>query len=382
MTIPLDYDILRVIWWLFLGVLLIGFAVMDGFDLGVATLLPFIAHNDIERRVAINTVGPVWDGNQVWLLLGGGAVFAAWPMIYATAFSGFYLALFLVLASLILRPTGFDFRNKVADPRWRGFWDWCLFASGLVPSLVFGVAFGNLLQGVPFRIDADMRVFYVGSGLFELLNPFGLMAGLVSVAMLTTHGAVYLALKSDGAVRRRATSVAPFGALTTAILFALSGVWLAFAIPGYTITDAIAGDGPSNPLLKQVSIESGAWLTNYGRHPWMLLAPIFGLGGAVLTALLAGRRPGLAFVASGIALFGIIATAGVSMFPFLLPSDIEPSASLTVWDASSSQRTLFVMLIATLVLLPIVIAYTGLVFRVLRGRVTPEEIERDPGSHY
>src|SRR5450759_5289486 len=190
MPIPVDYEILRVIWWLFLGVLLIGFAIMDGFAL--------VARTETERRVAINTIGPVWDGNQVWLITGGGAVFAAFPPVYAASFSGFYIAMFLVLASLILRPVGFEFRNKIKDRRWRTFWDYALFAGGFVPSLVFGVAFGNLLQGVPFRIDADMRVLYEGGGLFELLNPFGIMCGLVSVAMLTTHGAVYLTVKAEG----------------------------------------------------------------------------------------------------------------------------------------------------------------------------------------
>lgn len=148
-TIPIDYEILRLVWWLFLGVLLIGFAIMDGFDLGVAMLLPFVARTDIERRVTINAVGPFWDGNQVWLILGGGAIFAALPPVYAASFSGFYIAMFLVLATLILRPVGFEFRNKVADTRWRSFWDYALFAGGLVPSVVFGVAFGNLLQGCP-----------------------------------------------------------------------------------------------------------------------------------------------------------------------------------------------------------------------------------------
>ncbi len=166
-SIPLDYQSLRVIWWLFLGVLLIGFAVMDGFDLGTAMLLPFVARTDSERRVTINAIGPFWDGNQVWLILGGGAIFAAWPMVYAASFSGFYIAMFLVLASLILRPVGFEFRNKIADTRWRTFWDYALFAGGLVPSVVFGVAFGNLLQGVPFRIDSDLRILYQGGGLIR-----------------------------------------------------------------------------------------------------------------------------------------------------------------------------------------------------------------------
>src|SRR6202043_3057075 len=149
-----DYTTLRLIWWGLLGVLLIGFAVTDGFDMGVGALLPFVAKTDTERRVAINTIGPVWEGNQVWLILGGGAIFAAWPPVYATSFSGFYLAMFLVLATLILRPVGFEFRNKVADTRWRTFWDYALCAGGLVPSVVFGVAFGILLQGVPFHIDS------------------------------------------------------------------------------------------------------------------------------------------------------------------------------------------------------------------------------------
>lgn len=383
MGIPLDYEILRLIWWLFLGVLLIGFAIMDGFDLGVAALLPVVARTDSERRVAINTIGPVWEGNQVWLVLGAGAIFAAWPAIYAAAFSGFYIALFLVLAALIIRPVGFDFRNKIAHPTWRSFWDWALTVGGVVPSLVFGVAIGNLLLGVPFRIDDDMRIFYDGSGLFELLNPFGLLAGLVSLFMLLSHGAVYLSVKADGIVRRRALAVQAITAPATVVLFILAGLWLYLAIPGYVITSAIVTDGPSNPLFKTVMVREGAWLTNYATYPWMMAAPMLGIIGP-LAALILVRcsRPGIGFIASGIGVFGIIATAGVSMFPFLMPSSIAPQASLTVWDASSSQRTLFVMLISTLIFLPIVLVYTGFVFRVLRGRVTAEQIERNPTSHY
>ncbi len=383
MSVPVDYEILRVIWWLFLGVLLIGFAIMDGFDLGVAALLPFVARTDTERRVAINTIGPVWDGNQVWLILGGGAVFAAWPMIYAASFSGFYIAMFLVLVTLILRPAGFEFRNKFPDPRWRAFWDYALFAGGVVPSIVFGVAFGNLLQGVPFRIDGDLRIFYQGSGLFELLNPFGLLCGLVSAAMITTHGAIYLTAKADGVVQKRAEAYVRYGSIATVALFALAGVWVAFGIDGYAISDSIAHDGPSNPLLKTVTRAPGQWLANYKAYPWMMLAPALGLTGPLLAlACTAARRPGLAFICSGVGIFGIIATAGVSMFPFLMPSDIAPGASMTVWDASSSQTTLFVMLICTLVFLPIVLAYTGVVFRVLRGAVTTQQIESNSTNLY
>jgi cytochrome d ubiquinol oxidase subunit II len=383
MSIPIDYEILRLVWWLFLGVLLIGFAIMDGFDLGTAALLPFVARTDVERRIAINAVGPVWDGNQVWLILGAGAIFAAWPAVYAASFSGFYIAMFLVLATLILRPVGFEFRNKLASPVWRAVWDWALFAGGFVPSLVFGVAFGNLLKGVPFRIDGDARVFYEGSGLFELLNPFGLLAGLVSVALITTHGAVYLTLKTEGPVRDRAAAWVRIGAIATAGLFVLAGVWLAFGIPGYAITTPVITDGPSNPLYKEVAARSGAWLANYGRHPWMILAPVLGIAGPLAAgSLVAGGRAGLGFVASGVGIFGVVSTVGVSMFPFLMPSSIQPKASLTVWDASSSQTTLFVMLIATLIFLPIVLAYTAFVFRTLRGAVTATTIENDTATLY
>jgi len=383
MTIPLDYEILRLIWWLFLGVLLIGFAIMDGFDLGVAMLLPFVARDDTERRVTINTIGPFWDGNQVWLLLGGGAVFAAWPPVYAAAFSGFYIAMFLVLAALILRPVGFDFRNKLSDARWRAFWDYALFVGGLVPSLVFGVAFGNLLQGVPFRIDGDLRVLYEGSGLFELLNPFGLLCGLVSAAMLATHGAIYLTLKTDDPVKARARTVAQLGALVTIVLFAVAGLWVWLGIDGYVVTSTVVPDGPSNPLLKTVAHRSGQWLANYAAYHWTIAAPVLGFLGPLLALLFTlVRRPGLAFIASALGIFGIIATAGVSMFPFLMPSDIAPVASLTVWDASSSRLTLFVMLLATLIFLPIVLIYTAVAFRALRGTVTASLIEKNSANLY
>jgi cytochrome d ubiquinol oxidase subunit II len=383
MTILLDYEILRLIWWLFLGVLLIGFAIMGGYDLGVAMILPYVARNDVERRVTINAIGPFWEGNQVWLILGAGAVFAAWPPVYAASFSGFYIAMFLVLATLILRPVGFKFRNAFADTRWRSFWDCALCAGGLVPSLVFGVAFGNLLQGVPFRIDNDLRILYEGSGLFELLNPFGLLCGLVSAAMLATHGAIYLTLRTDGAVQSRARGIAMSGASVTIVLFAAAGLWVWRGIDGYAITSAIITDGPSNPLLKTVVRQPGQWFANYMTHRWTIAAPILGLCGPVFAMFLAWARwRGMTFIASALGISGIIATAGVSMFPFLMPSDIAPEASLTVWDASSSRLTLFVMLVATLIFLPIVLVYTAVVFRALRGTVTASMVEKNSSSYY
>jgi cytochrome d ubiquinol oxidase subunit II len=383
MSIPFDYGTLRIIWWLLLGVLLIGFAVMDGYDLGVAMLLPFVARDDAERRVTINAIGPHWEGNQVWLILGGGAMFAAWPDIYAASFSGFYIAMFLVLLTLILRPVGFDFRNKFTDASWRAFWDYALFAGGLVPSVVFGVAFGNLLQGVPLRIDDDLRIFYEGSGLWELLNPFGLLCGLVSVAMLVTHGAIYLTLRTDNIVKARAHRFAMIGAIVTVVLFAVAGLWVWQGIDGYAITSTIVRDGPSNPLLKSAVREPGRWFANYGTHPWMIIAPVLGFVGPLLALYFtSAERHAVAFVASAVGILGIIATAGVSMFPFLMPSDIAPAASLTVWDASSSRLTLFVMLVVTLIFLPIVCVYTAIAFRALHGMVTASMVEKDSHTLY
>jgi cytochrome bd ubiquinol oxidase subunit II len=380
----IDYDVMRLVWWLLLGVLLIGLAVMDGTNYGVCTLLPFIGKTDTERRIVLNTVEPFWEGSQVWLILGGGAIFAAWPAVYATSFSGFYLAIFVVLASLILRPPAFKYRNKLASPKWRKSWDWGLFIAGFVPALIFGVAVGNVLQGVPFRFDDTMRSFYEGN-FFGLLNPFAILCGLVSVAMLVTHAGIYLSLKADQPVANRGRIVGMIGTLVTMVLFAIGGLWIAYGIDGYVITSEIVSNGPSNPLAKTVVAETGAWLNNYTTYPFFMAAPIIGFGGAVLALLLGWRgRSGMAYVASGASLFGIVATAGVSMFPFIMPSSIDPVSSLTVWDASSSYMTLVIMLFSTIVLLPIVLAYTSWVFWVMRGTVTEEEVNKhaSPASGY
>ncbi len=370
----MSYEILRLLWWAVLGVLLIGVAVMDGFDMGAAILLPFVGKSDIERRVVINTVGPVWEGNQVWLILGGGAVFAAWPPLYAVAFSGFYLAMLLLLAALILRPVGFKFRSKIEARGWRNVWDGALFVGGLVPALVFGVAFGNVLQGVPFRFDETLRLTYTGS-LLGLFNPFALLCGLLSVAMIATHGATFVAAKTEGAVQGRARSIGAWTALAAFALFTLGGVWAAH-LPSYAISAFAGPDAPSNPLHKTVVRTAGGLLANYGRYRWMLAAPALGLIGPLLTAVMLRLRAwGLAWTTSALSIAGVIGTAGVSLFPFLLPSSLDPNASLTVWDASSSALTLMIMTVATVIFLPIVLAYTAWVYRVLRGPVTAADVD-------
>jgi len=377
-----DFETLKVIWWLLLGVLLIGFAIMDGFDLGVGMLLPFIAHSDTERRVVINTVGPVWEGNQVWLILGGGAIFAAWPALYAASFSGFYLAMLLVLAALILRPVGFKFRSKMPGARWRTNWDWALFVGGAVPSLVFGVAMGNLIEGVPFSFDSELRATYT-FGLLYLLNPFALLSGLVSVAMLVTHGAVYLAMKTDGDLARRARAVSRFAALVWVALFALAGIWIRRSHYGMAIVTGALPGGEPDPLAKTAVSQAGAWLANYGKWPLTMLVPAVGLAAPLLVAALSSIRHRLiVFTVSGLGIAGVIGSMGVSLFPFLLPSSSHPGSSLTVWDASSSHRTLGIMLIAVIIFLPIVLAYTSWVYRVMRGPVTSAYIEANRDTSY
>ncbi len=378
----IDYETLRLVWYAFLCVLLIGFAVTDGFDLGVAAQLPLVARTDTERRLAINSIAPVWDGNQVWLILGGGAIFAAFPMLYATAFSGFYAAMFLVLVALILRPVGFDFRNKFANTRWRGTWDTALFIAGFVPSLVFGVAVGNLFLGLPFSYSDELRMTYEG-GLLGLLNPFGLLCGVTSLAMLSMHGAAYLVLKTEGPVAARARKVLIGAALTLMVLLTVGGIWIAGGIDGYVITSALDTAGPSNPLHKTVALQPGGWLANYGRWPLLMLAPVAAYAGALGGALFgARRREGLAFASTTLAVMGVLATAGVSLFPFLMPSSLSPSSSLTVWDASSSQRTLFIMFVATVIFLPLIGAYTTWVYRRLKGKLTEAYIEDNSNSLY
>ncbi len=371
-----DYEVLRVIWWVLLGVLLIGFAVMDGFDLGVAILLPFVAKKDIERRVVLNSVGPVWDGNQVWLILGGGAIFAAWPHVYAVSFSGFYFAMLLVLLALILRPVGFDYRSKINNATWRKTWDICLFISGFVPSLVFGVAIGNVLQGVPFAFD-EFMVINNQISFFGLFSLFSLFCGIFSVVMLLSHGACYLAIKTEGKIQKRVIKILKITPLIIVALFALGGLFLD-SVASYKIINFAGSLAESNPLRKEVVQEIGKWNQNYTDYKWMMIAPALGFIGQILVIVLVQMKHfGKAFIASSASIFGIISTVGLTMFPFILPSSLDPSASLTVWDASSSEFTLAVMLIAALIFVPLIIFYTSWVFSVLRGKVTEKTIEKD-----
>lgn len=377
-----DYEVLRFVWWVLIGVLLIGFAVTDGFDMGVGILLPVIGKNDNERRIMINSIAPHWDGNQVWLITAGGALFAAWPMVYAASFSGFYIAMILVLAALFFRPVGFDYRSKLEDSKWRNMWDYGIFFGSFVPALVFGVAFGNLLQGVPLQVDTGLRVTYEGN-FFQLLNPFGLLAGIVSLCMLVTQGAAWLQMKTTGELYLRARNFTQLSALVVFVCFALAGVWLIYGIDGYALTSEINMAGPSDPTLKTVAIQAGAWMANFNSYPVLWALPALGVILPLFTILLSRFKcDGTAFLTSSLTIACIILTAGVTMFPFVMPSSINPNVSLTMWDATSSLLTLRVMTGVVVLFVPIVLIYTIWSYAKMFGRLDKQHIEDNKHSLY
>lgn len=376
-----DYETLKLIWWGLLGVLLIGFAIMDGHDLGVCSLLPFVGKTDEEKRVIINTVGPHWEGNQVWFIAAGGVIFAAFPLLYATAFSGFYWAMMAALWTLFLRPVSFKYRSLIKDEKWRNAWDMGLVISAVVPALIFGVAFGNLFLGVPFSFD-DRLVTSFGGSFFDLLNPFGILCGLVSIFMLIMQGGTYLAHRTVGDIQARSIRFTLMAAVAFVVLFIIAGFFV-MRLDGYVITSELHKGSMINPTSKSVSTETGAWLNNYRQIPLLWAFPALGVVGAVLAMLLLKlKRTLLAFIASSLSVLGVIMTAGVALFPFLLPSSSQPNASLTLWDSVSSQLTLMIMLYVTVFLLPLVVAYTSWAYKVMSGKVTKAYIKENQKTLY
>ncbi|MGB5447006.1 MAG: cytochrome d ubiquinol oxidase subunit II [Psychromonas sp.] len=377
-----DYETLKIVWWLLISVLLIAFVITDGFDMGVGALVPVIGKSDDERRMMINTIAPHWEGNQVWLVTGAAAIFAAWPAVYATAFSGFYVAMMLTLMALFFRPVGFDYRSKIDDPRWRNSWDWGIFIGSAVPPIVFGVAFGNILQGVPFVLDDLLRSSYQG-GFFGLLNPFALLVGVFSLVLFLLQGASWLQMKTEGELYDRARMVSLICAPIAIVLFALAGIWLAYGIDGYVITSIGDLNGPSNPLLKTAAIQPGAWLNNYSEYPLTMLAPALGFLFPVLIWISSRfDKGGFAFLFSSLMQVAVLMTFAVSTFPFILPSSIDPNMSFTVWDAVSSEKTLNIMTIVVAIFLPIILLYTSFSYIKMFGRIGKEFMAKYKHSAY
>lgn len=376
-----DYETIRVIWWGLIGLFLIAFAVTGGFDLGVGILLPFLGKSDDDRRIIINVVGSTWEGNQVWLILTVAALFAAWPTAYAVSFSCLYFALLLALFSLFLRPLGLYYRSKLSSQVWRGYWDRALFIGGIIPAFIFGIVFGNLFSGIPFHLENDMRIIYLGS-FWSLLNPFAILIGILSFSIFIMHGAVYLQAKTENTINKMAKKVVLQFTLLTLVLFAVAGYWITY-LDGYHIMSEISPNAPSNPLGKTVQRSAGLWLDNYGHFPDLWVIPTLAFISGYITLVLSRvDKPASAFVFSAITIAAIILTAGCSLFPFIIPSSISLNSSLTVWDSSSSLIMLTTLFWASIIFLPLIMIYTGWVFRVLRGKVTLEYIQKNRHTTY
>jgi len=343
----MSHEALQQIWYILIGVLIVGYAILDGFDLGVGVLSPWVAKNEKERRALLNAIGPFWDGNEVWLLTAGGALFAAFPDAYATVFSGFYLALMLVLFALIIRAVSFEFRHQVENPVWRRIWDWLFFIGSLLPALLTGVAVGNLLRGVP--IDAQ-REF--GGDFFTLLNPFALLVGLTGLVMFVLQGAIYLTLKTNGDIAERAKHWAKY------LLIAL-----VFLVVNTTFVAAAAAPGR---------------FANYHDNLLAWIAPL--LTEAFLLGTwwyLRQAKYDRAFLFSSLSIAGLVAIFGVANHPYLLPATNAIENGLTVYNASSSKNTLTAMLIIAVIGMPLVIVYTAYIYYIFRGKV---KADADYGS--
>lgn len=374
------YLILKVIWWLLLGVLFMGLGIMVGMDMGVGTILRFVGRTDLERRVVINGIGPHWDGNQVWFILGGGAIFAAFPLIYGTAFSGFYVVMLLLLWSMIVRPLAFEYRSKKESATWRSGWDWMLFLSGFLPMVVFGAAIGNILQGVPFHFSWNLTSYYTGSFL-ALFNPFAILCGLLSVALACFVGAATVANGADGDIARRARQVSTYSGVAAIVLYVIGGIWLR-SIDFYVLDAGPSGNLAQTPLQQTVSVHAGALYHNYAAYPILWVLPALAI--LALAVGIGAARSGkshLSWWLGALAWIGVIGSVGASMFPFMMPSSTHPSHSLTLWNSSSSQLTLTWMVGFALVFVPLILWYTSWCYYVMRGKVDPKHVERDEHAY-
>lgn len=374
------YLILQVLWWVLLGVLFVALGTMVGMDMGVGTLLRFIGKTDTERRVMLNAIGPHWDGNQVWFILGGGAIFAAFPLIYATSFSGLYVVILLLLWSMIVRPLGFEYRSKIASPAWRNAWDWTLLLSGALPMIIFGAAMGNMLLGVPFHYEWNLRSVYTGS-FITLFNPFAVLAGLLSLSLSVYMGGVMMMGRAPEPIAGRARTAAGYAALAAIALFAVLGVWVGM-LNGYKLVDFPGAGVPQTPLQQTVEFVPGGWLSNYKSYPVLWAVPLLGFAGMFLGWMsVRGNKPILAWWLGALSWVGVVGTIGVAMFPFLMPSSSNPSQSLTLWNSISSETTLLWMTGWAVVFVPIIFWYTSWAFYVMRGKVDPREVEADPHAY-
>lgn len=360
----LDYAFLKIFWWVLIGLVLIIYATTAGYDSGITIIMPFLK-KEKDRQVVINTSAPVWDGNMTWIVFAGGGLFVIWPVVYATAFSGFYAAMLCILWTTFFRPTGFDYRSKINSHAWRRFWDFGLFISGAFPVWIFGVILGNCFLGFPFHFDSfTFRDTYAG-GFNGLMTGFGILAGFVSLLMIIMHGAAYMQRRTEGHLRELGHKLFYFFAIWTLITFSIAGFMVAFSINGYTLISS-----PPNatlyPMNNVVSRGVGVWIDSYVNYPWKYYAPVIAylsLFCSLWTNYL--RWVVSTFWLSAVAVGGIITTAGATLFPFIMPSSTNPDQSLTVWNSTSSQYALDIMFYIGIALLVVIFCYKLFAFHTI-----------------
>jgi cytochrome d ubiquinol oxidase subunit II len=380
----IDYAVLKIVWWMLIGLVLMLYGTTAGYDLGITIILPFLK-KESHKRLVLNISGPTWDGNQTWIVFAGGGLFVVWPVAYALSFSGFYAAILMILWPFFLRPLGYDYRGKIDSSKWRRFWDWGLFVSSFLPVFIFGVAFGNLLQGVPFYFDPKtMQQYYTGN-FATLMNPFGILCGLVSAAMIIMHGAAWIARRGRSELQAKARSIQFVFAWLTLVLFVIAGFWLMTRVAGYTLVSQPI-EPTEDPLNNVVTRGLGVWTAGYSGNPWKYY-PIVIAFIALISTLVFNRvrQFHLAFWSSVFSVAGIIGTAGATLFPFLIPSSTHLAQSLTVWNAASSQYALNTMFYVGAALLVIILIYKLFAFKAAWGKIDTigeEDLEENRHSFY
>lgn len=367
----MSYETLQIIWWGLIGCLLVGFLIMDGHDMGVGLILPWVTRQDDERRVVINTIGPHWEGNQVWLILAAGGVFAAWPEVYGVIFSYFYGTIFLMLFGLFFRPVAFDYRNKFKSYRVRQIWDWFLFSGSCIPPFMMGVLLGNILQGVDFALNPDHTLMLsshwnFGRKLYPLLCGFHLLV------LLIFHGSVYLSWRTEGALQSRVERIFRGSVILLVILYLGQVFWFSQGLLGYHVE-------PNGNVTSAI----GLWLNNFSKQPWLWLLPL-GIPSGMLLAYSAIKFhwQGLAFLGSSIVIMFTLVSLGIMMFPIIVPSSAHLGDTLTLSNSSASQHSLGIMFGVTVFFIPVIVFYTSWAYRVLAGKVTVAMIQANDHTMY
>lgn len=375
----------QVIAYCLVGLTMVLFGFTAGFDLGIGTLLPFIGKNNDERRIVINSIGPTWDGNQVWLVILGGVLFILWPYAYALVFSALYWAMILFLWALFLRPVAFEWRSKIDKTQWRTLFDVFLFLGSGIPAIAIGLVLGNLMIGLPFHYETDsLRVIYTGS-FWQLINPFALLVAFTSLCLLLMHGSTYLRVRTLDVINARCRKATMLFGLLFIISFSATGIWIASGLKGYVLIEPAT---LTNIIANKVSIQPSALLQNYHAYPWMKTAPIvtFIAAGIAIIGSFFRRMGVLSFWGSGFAVIGAITTFGFSMFPFITPSSTMPNHSLTAWNASATHYALHTIFVAIVIFFPTIGLYTIWAFRKIwgpsKGKITLDKLRSEDHSLY